>query len=89
MSVLFMMQAWSAPSELWIQRMIEALEPDVEFVASRKPTEARWNGRIPALAISDDLPWLWRRNRLAITTQLLKMRPRLRQLADAGGKYLA
>jgi len=61
MCVLFMMPAWSAPSELWMQRMIEALEPDVAFVAARKPTEARWNGRIPALAIGDDSPRLWRR----------------------------
>lgn len=51
MSVLIMMPTWSAPSELWMERMIEAIEPDVKLIASPKPKQSFWKGRIPTLAI--------------------------------------
>ena len=61
MSVLFIMPTWSAPSELWMGRMIEALEPDVAFVAALRPEEQRWRGRIPTIALGEARPRLWRR----------------------------
>lgn len=53
MGVFFMMRDWARPSELWLQRMIEALEPDVATLACHKPEAATWRGRIPVLAIQD------------------------------------
>lgn len=44
-----------------MQRMIEALEPDIACVAALRPTEARWRGRIPAVALEDSRPALWRK----------------------------
>lgn len=49
MSVLFVTPSWSAPSELWMQRMIEAIAPHIGFIASYNPTEPTWRQRIPTL----------------------------------------
>lgn len=61
MSVLFLMRNWAAPSELWLQRMIEALEPHIAVIACRAAVEPYWRGRIPASGISDRSPRLHER----------------------------
>lgn len=47
------MRSWAAPSELWLQRMIEVLEPHIAVIACRAPVEPYWRGRIPASRIYD------------------------------------
>ena len=51
MGLLVVMKSWAKPSELWAQRMIEALEPHVVAIAARPPVEASWRGRIPTVAL--------------------------------------
>jgi glycosyltransferase involved in cell wall biosynthesis len=53
MGVLFLMPNWFAPSELSMQRMIEALEPHVVAIAAHAPTESLWRGRVPTLPLFD------------------------------------
>lgn len=60
MGILFVMPVWAAPSELWMQRMIEAMEPHIAAIASRPPMPDSWRGRIPAVRLADEVP-LWRR----------------------------
>lgn len=54
MSILFLMPNWSGASELWMQRMIEALAPKLGAVACLDPAEPKWRGRVPAVKIGDD-----------------------------------
>lgn len=61
MGVLFIMPNWSAYSELWIQRMLEALEPQLAAVGALAPTERTWRGKIPSLALGAPAPSIWRR----------------------------
>jgi len=51
MSVLFLMRNWDLPSELFMQRMIEMLEPHLTAVGAVNPDEATWRGRVPALKL--------------------------------------
>ncbi len=53
MGLLVVMKSWAKPSELWAQRMIEALEPHIVAIAARPPVEASWRGRIPTVALVD------------------------------------
>lgn len=53
MGVVFVMPAWSGPSELWLQRMLEELEPYLVAVAARRPDEDAWRGKIPAVTLED------------------------------------
>jgi colanic acid/amylovoran biosynthesis glycosyltransferase len=61
MGVLFVMPDWVSASELWMQRMIEELEPHIVGIASQHQTETLWRGRIPAIDLKDYPPPLWRR----------------------------
>jgi len=61
MGILFIMQQWEAPSELWMSRMIEALEPHIVAIACPAPSERAWRNRIPAIALRDSPPNLLRR----------------------------
>jgi colanic acid/amylovoran biosynthesis glycosyltransferase len=61
MGVLIFMPNWAAPSELWMTRMIEAIEPFVVAVAAPHPAEDSWQGRIPAVAVRDQPAASWRR----------------------------
>ena len=61
MGVLFLMPTYSAPSELWMQRMIEGLEPHITAIGAYAPTESLWRGRIPVLSLKDAPPPVWRR----------------------------
>ncbi|MGD0948044.1 MAG: glycosyltransferase family 4 protein [Candidatus Binatia bacterium] len=56
MGVLFIMPNWAAPSELWMQRMIEALEPHVVAIATPTPAEASWRNRVPAVTLRAGRP---------------------------------
>jgi colanic acid/amylovoran biosynthesis glycosyltransferase len=51
MGVLFAMPSWSAHSELWMQRMLEEIEPHLVAVAALAPTERAWRGRVPAVTL--------------------------------------
>ena len=52
MSVLFMMPNWSAPSETWIQRMLEELGGDLGAVVSLDTQGAtRWRGGVRAVSL--------------------------------------
>ncbi|MCP4891255.1 MAG: glycosyltransferase family 4 protein [Planctomycetaceae bacterium] len=55
MNVLFLIPNWPAPSELWLHRMIEAIEPSTVAIATFAPGETTWRGRVPAV---DLLPGL-------------------------------
>lgn len=61
MGVLFLMPSWAAPSELWMQRMLEALGPHLVAVGALAPTERSWQGRVPSFALGAPAPTLWRR----------------------------
>ena len=61
MGVLFIMPQWAAPSELWMQRMIEAIEPHIVAIGCPSPTEKIWRNRIPAFALQDSPPNFLRR----------------------------
>jgi colanic acid/amylovoran biosynthesis glycosyltransferase len=60
MSILFVMPDWQAASELWMQRMIEALEPNLFAIAARNPTEPYWQGRVRSIDLADPPPAFWR-----------------------------
>ncbi len=51
MSVLIAMPHWARPSELWMQRMIAALDPEVAAIAAYEPPETHWQGAIPAVPL--------------------------------------
>lgn len=60
MGILFVMKNWAKPSELWLQRQIEMLEPHIALLACPAPKENRWRGRIPTLKLQD-VPPSWPR----------------------------
>jgi len=61
MGVLIVTPSWFRPSELWMTRQVELLEPDVVAIAAPDPTEDTWNGRIPAIPLRNGRVPLWRR----------------------------
>jgi len=61
MGVLFVSPNWSAVSEAWIARQIEALEPHVVAIAAWCPEQSRWRGRIPGIRLSPPAQAWWRR----------------------------
>lgn len=62
MGVLFVMPTWFAHSELWMQRMLQELEPELVGVAADSPTQDTWMGTIPSIALRDpSLPTVWTR----------------------------
>jgi colanic acid/amylovoran biosynthesis glycosyltransferase len=53
MSILFMMPDWQAPSEVWIQRMLEELSNDLGAVVSYDTKGNKtWRGRVRAVSLS-------------------------------------
>ncbi len=61
MSVLVAMPQWAVPSELWLQRMNQALEPHISAIAAHDPPETYWRGRVPAIKIPQLRRPLWKR----------------------------
>lgn len=61
MGVLFIMPDWYAYSELWMQRMLEVLEPYLAAVGALAPTEKTWRGKIPSVALGEPPPSFFRR----------------------------
>jgi len=59
-----------------MQRMLESLEPHLAAIATRKPLEARWHGRVPSIDIGDCPPGLWQRvgRKLHIPASILPRR---------------
>lgn len=52
MSVLFMMPQWKAASEVWMQRMLDALSQDLAALAVNDTQGSRtWKGKIPAISL--------------------------------------
>lgn len=60
MGVLFMMPMWAAPSEVWMQRMIEAIESHIAYIACISPAQPAWRNQIPAINLADTTPLIWR-----------------------------
>lgn len=52
MSVLVLMPHWPGPSELWLRRMIDAIEEDVCAIATFSPPMSKWNERIPVIDLT-------------------------------------
>lgn len=61
MGVLFLTPNWSAPSEVWIARQIQALEGHVVAVGACDAPPAPGGGRIPALRLTNEPAPLWQR----------------------------
>ena len=53
MSVLWIMPTWAAPSELWMQRMLDAVADHLHAIAVYDPPEPTWRGRVPAVNMID------------------------------------
>lgn len=53
MGILFITPNWLAPSELWMERMIEAIESHVVLIATNSPYESLWHNRVPIIALQD------------------------------------
>lgn len=51
MGLLFMMPRWSAPSEVWMQRMLEALAENLAYVAAEGPADRLWRGTVPTVQL--------------------------------------
>lgn len=53
MSVLFMMPNWTAPSEFWLQRMLEELEDELGLVVSwNTGGETTWRNKVRAISLT-------------------------------------
>jgi glycosyltransferase involved in cell wall biosynthesis len=61
MGVLFLTPNWSAPSEVWIARQIQALDGHIVAIGACDPQQRRWGGRIPAIRLASAPPPLWQR----------------------------
>jgi len=46
------MPNWQAASEVWMQRMIEYLEPHICYIAAYNPTEKKWRGKIHTIDLN-------------------------------------
>jgi glycosyltransferase involved in cell wall biosynthesis len=57
MSVAFVAPSAHVASELWLERMIEQLEPWIVAIATCMPAEPLWRGRIPSVTLAPG----WRR----------------------------
>jgi len=51
MSVLWVMPNWSAPSELWMERMLSMVSGDLAGICALRPTMETWEGRTPVYAL--------------------------------------
>jgi glycosyltransferase involved in cell wall biosynthesis len=60
MGVLFIMPLWTDPAEVWMQRMIEAIEPHIAYIACLSPAESAWQKRIPTIDLTDKTPLIRR-----------------------------
>ena len=49
MSVLVLIPHWPGASEVWLRRMIDAIEGDVCAIATFSPPRKDWNGRVPVV----------------------------------------
>ena len=50
MPILFMMRTWKAPSEVWLQRMIEQLQDEIVLIAA-DDAQPYWNNKIPGFCM--------------------------------------
>ena len=60
MGVLFMMPLWTDPAEVWMQRMIEAIEAHIAYIACISPGQRAWQSRIPTIDLADPSALIWR-----------------------------
>ncbi len=61
MGVLFLTPNWSAPSEVWIARQIQALDGHLVAIGAGDAPPGRRGGRIPALRLANEPAPLWQR----------------------------
>ncbi len=59
--IVFMMRTWASPSELWLQRMLESLAPDIRHIIARRAPVAHWGPRIPVFSIDREYLEFWER----------------------------
>lgn len=53
MSLLWVMRNWAKPSELWLQRQLDALAEHIELIACEAPEASTWQQRIPVMALGN------------------------------------
>tara|TARA_R110002096_G_scaffold393793_2_gene588849 strand:- start:3946 stop:5130 length:1185 start_codon:yes stop_codon:yes gene_type:complete len=58
MKIAFVMNSYNAPSELWLQRLINLLRSDIAFLASTDSDERLWQKEIPVLNLYHHYPLL-------------------------------
>lgn len=64
MPILFMMPYWQAPSEVWLQRMIEQLQDEIVLIAAND-AQSHWNNKIPGFCMRPPkLPMCWWQRRI-------------------------
>ncbi|MEM9829415.1 MAG: glycosyltransferase [Bacteroidota bacterium] len=69
MSVLFIMPNWYSPSELWLHRMINMMEDEINTIACYNPAKKKYNGKIPAVNLFDCSFLARVKNKLNLTQQ--------------------
>jgi colanic acid/amylovoran biosynthesis glycosyltransferase len=78
------MPIWSAESELWMQRMLHMVAPNLAAICAERPLTTAWDGVVPTVSIT---PSFSRLERVAIRLGLMPARGRLDQLRDALNKF--
>jgi glycosyltransferase involved in cell wall biosynthesis len=53
MGLLWVMKNWAKPSELWLQRQLDALAEHIELIACEAPEAMSWQQRVPAMALGN------------------------------------
>lgn len=71
MKVAYIMQNYSAASELWLQRQLEMLKDNIVFIAAIDNKERYWKNRLPVINLYSDYPFY---KKLLIKLKLLRVR---------------
>ncbi len=86
MKVAYIMQNYSAVSELWLQRQLQMLKDDVSFIASIDNQERYWNNEIPVVNLYSDYSFL---KKILIKLKILRVRTPQERYNDVLRKALA
>lgn len=52
MSILWVMPNYAAPSEAWMDRLLEAVAPELKAIACNDAPESFWRGRVPVVRLA-------------------------------------
>lgn len=85
---LFVMPEWGRSSEVWLMRMLRAMETRLAGVAAFNSPPAEWTGRVPTTVLRDEPPSTWRRvaGRLGMPVERRPRRTAEQLLAEAVGR---